>query len=190
MKFSPETARLFAQRGGRARTPAKRRAARLNGKKHRGRLVGSLDVMGSSRSDEWYTPLALFAELSAEFGGFTLDPCCTPESALCLNFYTREDDGLAKPWSGRVFMNPPYGRPLGSWMKKAWEESQRGALVVCLIPARVDTAWWHDYAVKGEVRFLKGRLQFANSQVPAPFPSAIVIFRPGHNGATGQPGSG
>jgi phage N-6-adenine-methyltransferase len=130
--------------------------------------------MGSSRSVEWYTSPALFADLSAEFG-------CTSASALCVSFYTREDDGLAKPWYGTVFMNPPYGRTIGLWMAKAWEESRRGALVVCLVPARTDTAWWQDYAVKGEVRFLRGRPKFytpAGKPGSAPFPSAVVVFRP------------
>lgn len=178
MRFSPETAALMGQRGGLATTSAKRRAAVRNGKKHLGRLTNTLEVMGSSRSVEWSTPPDLFARLSAEFGGFTLDPCATPESALCPTFYTREDDGLAKPWSGQVFMNPPYGKSIGRWMAKAWEESRRGALIVCLVPARVDTAWWHDYATRGEIRFLKGRIRFANAKSSAPFPSAVVIFRP------------
>jgi hypothetical protein len=74
-------------------------------------------------------------------------------------------------------MNPPYGREIGAWMRKALAESQRGALVVCLVPARVDTEWWHESATRGEVRFLKGRLKNANGQ-GWPFPVAIVVFRP------------
>lgn len=76
-------------------------------------------------------------------------------------------------------MNPPYGRVIGAWMCKAWEESQRGAFVVCLVPARTDTAWWYEYAAKGIVRFLRGRLTFEGARHPAPFPSALVIFHPG-----------
>lgn len=183
MKFTSEIAALFGQRGGlvggRSTSPAKRRAARRNGMTRK-RLRGSLAVMGSSRSVEWHTPRALFEELAAEFGGFDLDPCCTSASALCSTFYTREDDGLAKPWSGHVFMNPPYGKTIGRWMAKAWEESQRGALVVCLVPARVDTRWWHDIVMASgaEVRFPRGRVTFANAENPAPFPVAIVVFRP------------
>ena len=183
MRFTTETAEGFGRRGGQASTPAKRRAARRNGRKRK-RLTGLLEVMSSSRSVEWYTPPHLFAALAAEFGGFTLDPCCTPASALCPTFYTREDDGLTKPWHGSVFMNPPYGRTIGRWMRKAWEEAQQGALVVCLVPARTDTAWWHDVALKGEVRFLRGRLKFSTPAgkpargSSALFPSAVVIFRP------------
>ncbi len=76
-------------------------------------------------------------------------------------------------------MNPPYGRKIKSWMKKAYEASRAGALVVCLVPARTDTAWWHDYAAKAdEIRFIRGRLRFGAANHAAPFPSAVVIFRP------------
>ena len=135
----------------------------------------------SSRTEEWTTPRALFATLDAT-DGFTLDPCATPENATCASFYTKEDDGLAKPWYGHVFMNPPYGATIGRWMAKAWAESQRGALVVCLVPARVDTAWWHDYAARGEVEFLRGRLVFGPAASSAPFLSAVVVFRPPETG--------
>ena len=73
-------------------------------------------------------------------------------------------------------MNPPYGREIGKWMRKAYESSLYGATVVCLVPARTDTAWWHDYAMKGEVEFVRGRLKFGGSKASAPFPSAIVTF--------------
>ena len=74
-------------------------------------------------------------------------------------------------------MNPPYGRSIGQWVSKAYEASQTGATVVCLLPARTDTRWWHTYAMKGEIRFIKGRLKFGNAKANAPFPSALVIFR-------------
>ena len=76
-------------------------------------------------------------------------------------------------------MNPPYGRDIGKWMKKAFEESQKEATIVCLVPARTDTYWWHEYAMKGEIRLIRGRLKFSNAQNGAPFPSAIVVFRGG-----------
>jgi site-specific DNA-methyltransferase (adenine-specific) len=75
-------------------------------------------------------------------------------------------------------MNPPYGRSIGRWMKKAWEASRSGATVVCLVPARTDTKWWHDFAMRGEIKFLKGRLKFGGCTKSAPFPSAIVVFKP------------
>jgi phage N-6-adenine-methyltransferase len=130
----------------------------------------------SSATDEWETPQLLFDELSTLFGGFTLDPCATLENAKCSQFFTRSDDGLSKPWTGKVFMNPPYGRAIGRWVEKAWRESLQGAVVVCLLPARVDTRWWHDYARKGHVYFLRGRLKFGRAINGAPFPSAIVTF--------------
>lgn len=134
------------------------------------------NVHFSSASDEWETPHILFDELDRLFGGFTLDPCATPQNAKCSVFFTRAEDGLSKPWTGKVFMNPPYGREVGKWVKKAWEESLGGALVVCLLPARVDTRWWHEYARKGHVYFLRGRLKFGAARNSAPFPSAIVTF--------------
>ena len=131
----------------------------------------------SSKSNEWETPQELFDELDREFR-FTLDPCCTPDNAKCKKFYTVEDDGLSKSWAGEVvFMNPPYGRQIGKWVEKAHKESQ-GATVVCLIPARTDTSYWHDYIFnKAEIRFLRGRVKFGNQKQGAPFPSAIVVFR-------------
>lgn len=132
----------------------------------------------SSRSDEWATPRDLFDALNAEFN-FTLDPCATPQNAKCKTFYTAEIDGLVQNWGGyRVFCNPPYGRQIGKWVKKCYEESQKGTLVVMLIPARTDTAYFHDYIYgkAKEIRFIKGRLHFNESRQSAPFPSMVVVF--------------
>ena len=132
----------------------------------------------SSATVEWPTPQFLFDALDAEFR-FSLDPCSNGVNAKCKKFFTQKDDGLAQDWSAdRVFMNPPYGRVLVDWMRKAFEESRRGALVVCLIPARTDTLWWHRYATRGEIRFFAGRLTFEGGESTAPFPSAVVVFRP------------
>ena len=136
----------------------------------------------SSATSEWETPPAFFAELDAEFH-FTLDPCCVAETAKCTTYFTPEQNGLALSWFGhRVYMNSPYGDEIGDWIAKAWHEvySSRAELVVCLIPARTDTAWFHDYCMRGEIRLLKGRLKFllnGKEQDAAPFPSALVIFR-------------
>jgi site-specific DNA-methyltransferase (adenine-specific) len=117
--------------------------------------------------------------LDAEFR-FTLDPCSSDTNARCVRHFTRREDGLAQDWTRDVvFMNPPYGREIGQWMRKAHESARAGAIVVCLVPARTDTAWWHTYAVHGEIRFLRGRLKFGDAAQGAPFPSAIVVFRPG-----------
>lgn len=113
---------------------------------------------------------------------FNLDVCATKVNAKCEKYYTKKEDGLSQQWHGNCWMNPPYGREIGKWMKKALEASKEGALVACLVPARTDTAWWHEYAMKGEIRFIRGRLKFGGSQNSAPFPSAVVIFRPQKGG--------
>lgn len=135
----------------------------------------------SSNTEQWATPQALFDALNGEFG-FDLDPCATADNAKCDRYFTIEDDGLSRPWSGTVFMNPPYGRGIGDWVAKAHKEALDGATVVCLIPARTDTAWWHDHAMQAhEIRLLRGRLHFGGDHERtahnAPFPSAVVVFR-------------
>lgn len=134
--------------------------------------------MFSSRTDEWPTDPSVFAELDERYGPLTLDPCATAENAKCPRHFSREENGLAQEWTGRVFMNPPYGRTIGEWLRKAWWAAQSGAeIVVCLVPARTDTRWWHEYAMRGEIEFLRGRLRFGDSTNSAPFPSAVVVFR-------------
>lgn len=138
-----------------------------------------MSVHFSSKSNEWTTPQYLFDELNDEFN-FTLDPCATDENAKCSKYFTIEDDGLSKDWSNDVvFMNPPYGREIKKWIKKAYEESLNGAIVVCLIPARTDTTYWHDFIFDkaDDIRFLKGRLKFGNGKNSAPFPSSIVVYK-------------
>ena len=135
-----------------------------------------MNVHFSSATDLWATPQDLFDRLHARYG-FETDVCATPENAKCPKFFTKADDGLAQQWSGVCWMNPPYGRQIGAWMAKAYRASQAGATVVCLVPARTDTAWWHDYAAKGAVEFLRGRLKFGGHKNSAPFPSSIVVFR-------------
>ena len=135
----------------------------------------------TSNTSEWSTPQDFFDKLNKEFH-FGLDPCCTHKNVKCGFYFTLFEDGLKQDWTQTayqpVFMNPPYGRTIGAWMKKAYESSLGGATVVCLVPARTDTKWWHEYAMKGEIRFIKGRLKFGGSKWNAPFPNAVVIFRP------------
>ena len=135
-------------------------------------------ALKTNNTNEWPTPQWLFDLLDLEFG-FTLDPCCTDESAKCGRYFTARDNGLIQDWANdSVFMNPPYGGHIKDWMAKAFSEADsNGALVVCLVPARVDTAWWHSYAVRGEIRFPIGRLKFEGADSCAPFPVAIIIFR-------------
>lgn len=133
----------------------------------------------SSESIEWATPQWLFDALNKEFG-FTVDVCSTHANAKVGKHYTRESSGLLKSWAGEVaWMNPPYGDEIAEWMGKAFGAAfYEGATVVCLVPARTDTAWWHEYAMKHEIRLLRGRLQFIGAKDGAPFPSAVIVMRP------------
>ncbi|CAI6292677.1 phage N-6-adenine-methyltransferase [Bacillus subtilis] len=165
--------------------------------------MGINQGMMSSNTDLWGTPQDFFDKLNEEFG-FELDVCAIPENAKCKNFFTPELDGLKQDWNeSSVFMNPPYGNPehpckknckkkkciergyhidhyipgIVDWMQKAYEESQKwGNTIVCLVPARTDSGWWHKYAMKGEIRLVEGRLKFNDGKRTAPFPSAVIIF--------------
>ncbi len=138
----------------------------------------------TSNTDEWETPQWLFDELNEEFG-FVLDVCATAENRKCQKYYDKKTDGLKQDWRGVCWMNPPYGREIGKWVQKAYEESLKDAMVVCLLPARTDTRWFHSFIWDEDkhqprqnvkVRFLKGRLKFSGASNSAPFPSMIVIF--------------
>ena len=136
------------------------------------------DLMFSSKTDMWATPQDVFDKLNEEFH-FNTDVCASSDNAKCSHYYTEQDNGLLQEWKGICFMNPPYGRTIGQWVSKAYKESTKGATVVCLLPSRTDTRWWHDNIIDNdaEVRFIKGRLKFGGHNNSAPFPSAIVIFR-------------
>lgn len=119
----------------------------------------------TSASQHWSTPKDLYEVLNTEFH-FNDDPCPLNGSG-----------GLDREWGSRTFCNPPYGKTITKWLSKAYVESLKGKLVVCLIPSRTDTRWWHEYVMKAsEIRFLKGRLKFGDSKNSAPFPSAIIVF--------------
>ncbi len=143
------------------------------------------DGLYSSDSAEWRTPPDLFARLD-EVWHFNLDPASTPENALCARYFTAEENGLTRSWAGyRVWLNPPYGREIGKWVEKARQEGLRGGtVVVCLLPARTDAAWWQRSVLgmwptdqgAALIRYLPGRLKFSGSKNAAPFPSAIAIF--------------
>lgn len=136
---------------------------------------GNLAPLLSSKTDLWATPQDLFDDLNREFG-FDLDVCASESNAKCERYFTETDDGLAQDWTGTCWMNPPYGEVIGDWVAKAKASAEAGATVVCLVPARVDTAWWWNNCRYGEIRFLKGRLKFGGADSSAPFPSAVVIF--------------
>lgn len=134
------------------------------------------NVHFSSETDNWSTPQDFFDKLSRVIG-FEIDVCGDVHNKKCERVLTCADDGLSQDWDGVCWMNPPYGREIGKWVKKAYDSSLNGAFVCCLLPARTDTAWWQDYCTKAfSVNFLRGRLKFGGSKNSAPFPSALVIF--------------
>lgn len=136
-------------------------------------------VMFSSKTGQWGTPQEFYDKLDWRFGPFNLDPCADSDNAKCTKFFTEDEDGLSQSWEGFTsFVNPPYGRGIEKWIKKAYEESRKGdTKVVMLIPARTDTKYWHQYVMKAdEIHFVKGRLKFGDSENSAPFPSAVVVF--------------
>jgi hypothetical protein len=123
----------------------------------------------SSLRLDWKTPKAVYQVLDSEFR-FDHDPCPP-------NY---EVDGLTSEWGMSSYVNPPYGRELPKFIAKGYEEWKKGKTVVFLIPSRTDTRWWHDYCMKAtEIRYIKGRLKFDDQPNPAPFPSAIVVFKGG-----------
>lgn len=137
----------------------------------------------TSKTYEYETPQEFFNELDREFD-FGVDVCATEKNSKMEPYFTKEDDGLKQDWTAfhAVWMNPPYGREISKWVEKAYNTSQSkhdkfGTTVVCLLPAITDTAWWHDYCMKGEIRFIRGRLKFGDCKHNAPFPCAVVIFR-------------
>lgn len=162
----------------------------------------NLKVHFSSKKQDWETPQDFFDKLNEEFH-FNLDVCASDTNHKCNEWFDENVNGLEMHWfltspskhigdtgyfyPATCWMNPPYGREIGKWVKKAYEESRKGCTVVCLLPARTDTKWYHTYiydastwkAREGvEIRQLKGRLKFVGAIASAPFPSMVVIFRP------------
>lgn len=139
-------------------------------------------TQASSKKDDWETPQALYDQLNEQHD-FTLDAAATDTNHKADTYFTQEDDALNQEWKGRVFCNPPYGRAIKKWVKKAYEESLQpyNECVVMVIPSRTDTSYWHDYIFnKADIDFLRGRLKFEVNGVakaPAPFPSAVITFR-------------
>lgn len=167
--------------------------------------------MMSSDSTEWETPDELFDSLSASHGPFDLDVCASDYNAKDCDFYfTKEDDGLTQKWFGTCWMNPPFGNAewpckknckkkrcakrghhtteyipgIRDWVRKAYQSAKAGCKVICLLPARTDTGWWHRYIENAakEIHFLKGRVYFVRNDGKtgaAPFPCVVVILGPG-----------
>lgn len=137
-------------------------------------------IYHSSKSVEWATPQDFFEKYNKQFQ-FTLDVCATKQNAKCLFYFDKEINGLIKSWGRNVcWMNPPYGRnETALWIRKAYMASLKGATVVCLVPARTDTKWFHIYVLgHAKIEWVKGRLKFGGSKNAAPFPSMVCIFTP------------
>ena len=142
--------------------------------------MGSFDGKFASAKQEWETPDSLFRPLDTEFR-FTLDAAASKENAKAPQFFTKEEDGLNQDWGKHtVWLNPPFGvgrKPLSAWVRKAYNAAQLGAVVVMLLPARTNTNWFHQYCLKGEVRFIRGRPKFGDAKHGLPQPLCIVVFR-------------
>lgn len=133
----------------------------------------------SSDSTEWCVPSELFNKCNNRWGPFALDAAATLNNTQCDVFYTKDDDALKHNWYGRVWVNPPYGREVGRWVKYAYEQVMLGFAqrVVMLLPSRTDTKWWHEWVKRArEIHFLKGRVCFVGGNSCAPFPSVVVVF--------------
>jgi phage N-6-adenine-methyltransferase len=131
-------------------------------------------------STDWETPPELFKQFDKKYH-FDIDVCATAQNTKCQRYFTPEQDGLTQPWYGTCWMNPPYGRGVEPWIKKAYESAKAGATVVALLPARTDTVWFHQYIYgKAEIEFLRGRVRFIQGDKtgPATFPSMVVVWRP------------
>ena len=158
-------------------------------------------LMFSRKTDEWSTPLDFFAELNCEFA-FAVDVAATKDNRRCDDYFgpdhdvPRLRDALAVDWQAELdciglpsracWMNPPYSQ-CREFIAKAAREARRGCTVVCLVPARTDTRWFHEHVwceatnrprPGVEVRFIKGRLKFGGATAGAPFPSVVIVFRP------------
>ena len=138
--------------------------------------MARLEKQFESATVEWPTPDTLWKPLDDEFG-FTLDVCATPENAKCARYFTKAQDGLAQEWQGVCWMNPPYGREMVGWLKRAEAEKSNGVTTVALIPSRTNTGWWHDIVMPNEVRFVRGRPKFGNAAQGLPWPLAVIVFR-------------
>lgn len=149
-------------------------------------VLGGMKTRNNGRYNgngrHWETPPEVFDPLHREFA-FTLDVCAQPSTAKVPRFFTEADDGLSKSWGERCWMNPPYGREIYAWTRKARLEAAAGALVVGLLPASTDLAWWHDDVLGHAeiVKWYRGRIRFLTGgpyRASGFFPSVAVVWRP------------
>ena len=171
------------------KTKAKAKAAPKKAAPKKTEKSKAWKAIHSSENDTWRTPKPLFDRLHREFG-FELDAAALKHTALLDSYYGPDHlnagrtDALAlEDWEGQtIFVNPPYGRKVGDWVKKGWEESLKGKTVVMLVMACTDTIWWHNWAWQADqIRLMKGRVPFrredGSKASSAPKGSAILVFR-------------
>ena len=133
----------------------------------------------TSNKQEYATPIELFKVLNDEFH-FTLDVCADSQNRKVENFISENEDALSMDWRGICWMNPPF-KNVKKWIMKAYNESiKHDSIVVCLIMAKTNTNWWHDYCMMGEIRFIRGRPKFEGCIHGLPNPLAVVIFGNGY----------
>lgn len=139
--------------------------------------MARLDKQFESAKTEWETPDDLFGALHDEFK-FTIDVAADRSNAKCAKYFSVADDGLTSEWDGVCWCNPPYGRDLAKWVRKAVFETWNGVTTVMLIPVRSNTQWWHELCIPfGEIRFVKGRPKFGGADEGLPWPLAVIVFR-------------
>lgn len=137
------------------------------------------NVHFKSDKQDWATPSDFYNKVDNIYGPFELDPCSDGTNAKCHKHYTEKENGLAQPWFGKVFVNPPYNQ-CKQWLEKCVKEKDNCERIVVLIPARTDTKFFHDYCLQAKsIVFIKGRLRFEGAESCAPFPSMLVVFEPG-----------
>lgn len=149
--------------------------------------MSRLAPLMSSEKGDWNTPQVIVDRVRTfNERPIGLDPCSNASSIVGADVewtLERDGDSLPKPWTGHglVYVNPPYGRGIDAWVRKCRETSWLGGEVIALVPARPDTAWWHDHCAPPRaeaVCFWRGRLTFVGAPAPAPFPSALVYWGP------------
>ena len=140
-------------------------------------MATKTSVQFTSKGIDYETPSDIFDPLDDEFH-FTLDVAASHTNAKCDNYYTEEDDALTQSWIGTCWMNPPYGRALRRFVKKAYESAQCGSTVVCLIPVRANTKWWHQYVMRAsEIRLINGEVKFVGHERGLWWAMCIVVFK-------------
>jgi hypothetical protein len=154
----------------------------LSSPKKSSRPSPKLAVHFASSAHHWQTPEYIVERAVEVLGAIDLDPCSNSKNAPnapARLHYTLEEDGLARPWQGRVWMNPPYGRVIGKWIDKLCAEYEGGGVTaaIALLPARTDTQWFKRLT-RYPICLIHGRLHFSGHKNSAPFPSAVVYLGP------------